>query len=185
MIHPAPTAPWPEPPSDADLVDRIRAGDPDALSVVYHRHAARLLALAARLLESATDAEDVVQDLFVGLPEALGCYQESGQFPAWLRRTLVRLVLMRLRAGRRRREADLDQVATSLASPAGYSGDHADLTRALAQLPAEQRVVVVLKAIEGYSHHEIAELLGIRRNSSEVRFHRALQRLRQILEATC
>jgi RNA polymerase sigma-70 factor (ECF subfamily) len=53
------------------------------------------------------------------------------------------------------------------------------------QLPEDQRVVVVLKAIEGYSHDEIAELLGIRRNSSEVRFHRALQRLRKVLEASC
>ena len=174
-----------EPPSDAGLVDRIRAGDPEALSVVYHRHAARLLVLAARLLESASDAEDVVQDLFVGLPEALGCYQESGQFPSWLRRTLVRLALMRLRAGRRRRETDLDQVVGFAVSPAGHPRDHADLARALGQLPAEQRVVVVLRTIEGYSHHEIAELLGIRRNSSEVRFHRALQRLRRIMEESC
>jgi len=174
-----------EPPSDAGLVARVRARDPDALSAVYHRHAAAMLTLAARLLGSASEAEDVVQDLFVGLPEALGHYRESGQFPAWLRRILVRLVLMRLRAERRRREADFHEASTLSAFPAGCSGDQADLALALMQLPEDQRVVVVLKAIEGYSHDEIAELLGIRRNSSEVRFHRALQRLRQVLEASC
>jgi RNA polymerase sigma-70 factor, ECF subfamily len=164
----------PEPPS----IDRLRGGDPEALTHIYRRHAAGLLALAYRLTGSAADAEDVVQDLFVGLPEALARYREEGRFGGWLRSLVVRLCLMRLRTARRRREVDLDHIGPV---PAGPARDQ-DAWSALAELPEDQRVIVVLKVVEGYSHAEIAELLGIRRGTSEVRLHRALRRLRTRLE---
>jgi RNA polymerase sigma-70 factor (ECF subfamily) len=150
------------------------------MTQAYHRHAAGLLALVYRLTGSSADAEDLVQDLFIGLPEALDRYQERGRFDGWLRSLAVRLSLMRLRSERRRREVNLEQIG-SLANRPGEAPD-TDLWRALGELPADQRAVVVLKVVEGYSHEEIAELLGIRRGTSEVRLHRALRRLRAQLE---
>lgn len=181
-----PTAPLPAaaPANDA-LVLRLRAGEEAAITEAYHRFAGGLLTLAFRLTGRADDAEDVVQDLFIGLPEALARYEERGQLVPWLRRIVVRLALMRLRAGRRRSEADLDRAAGTGLSPSASSAQSVDslaLTAALDRLPGDQRAVVVLKVIEGYSHEEIAELLGIRRNASEVRLHRALARLREMLE---
>ncbi len=166
---------------DADLIPALRRGNPDALGTVYRWHAPALLRLAARLLGSRTEAEDVVQDLFVGLPEALGSYEERGQLIGWLRTIVVRLALMRIRGGRRRRETPLEL------SPAPHARDHEPTTgltlaALLARLPEEQRTVVVLRTIEGYSHAEVAELLGVRRNTIEVRFHRAMARLRELLE---
>jgi RNA polymerase sigma-70 factor (ECF subfamily) len=166
--------------SQPSLIDRLRRGDPAALTQAYHRHAAGLLALLYRLTGSSADAEDLVQDLFIGLPEALDRYQERGRFDGWLRSLAVRLSLMRLRSERRRREVNLEQIG-SLANRPGEAPD-TDLWRALGELPADQRAVVVLKVVEGYSHEEIAELLGIRRGTSEVRLHRALRRLRAQLE---
>jgi RNA polymerase sigma-70 factor, ECF subfamily len=168
------------PPDEGELVARIGSGHPEALSAAYHTYAAGLLRLATRLMGSASDAEDVVQDLFVGLPEALGGYKERGHFLPWLKRGLVRLTLTRLRKRRNRRETDLKFAGGVVDRSVGAA---AGLARALDQLTQEQRTIVVLKAIEGYSHNEIADLLRIRRNTSEVRYHRALLRLRELLEA--
>jgi RNA polymerase sigma-70 factor (ECF subfamily) len=181
MTTSPPATPPPAVPPTTDLVRRLHSGEPDALSAAYYQYAGSLLTLARRLLGSTADAQDVVQDLFVGLPEALDGYQERGLFQAWLGRALVRLTLMRMRGRRRRRETDLPP---DTATPTGAGGgiEGWDLDRALARLPDDQRAIVVLKAIEGYSHEEIAELLGIRRNTSAVRYHRALLRLRAELE---
>lgn len=156
---------------------RLRAGEMDALREVYQLHATDLLGLARRLTGSVSDAEDVVQDLFVGLPEAIAKYQERGYLRAWLRRLTVRLALMRLRSGRLRREVYLDG-----SEPSVTRSDARQVHEALAMLGPDDRAIVVLKIVEGYDHAEIAELLGIRRNASEVRLHRALARLRKLLE---
>lgn len=151
----------------------------DALSAVYRLHAAMLTGLARRLTGSLSDAEDVVQDLFVGLPGALAGYDERGRFAPWLRRLAVRLALMRLRAHRRRREWSLEEAGEL--RDAGYSPEQLLLYEALRGLAPDDRALVILKVVEGYSHGEIAELFGIRRSTSEVRLHRALARLRKRL----
>src|SRR3954464_9809113 len=92
----------PDDPDDADLTARASAGDAAALGRLYDRHAAPMLAIAYRLLQSRADAEDVVHDVFVGLPEALRRYDERGAFASWLRKITARVALARLRgmAGR-------------------------------------------------------------------------------------
>jgi RNA polymerase sigma-70 factor, ECF subfamily len=168
-------------PDDRQLAARARVGDSDALASLYRRHADGLLAIAHRLTLSVADAEDVVQDLFVGLPEALGRYEERGQLGAWLRRIAVRLALMRLRGGRRRREVGLDTWHEPILHPPETEGEDA-LLRAVAALPVDLRAVFVLREVEGYSHQEIGEMLGIRRGTSEVRLYRAIRRLRRQLK---
>lgn len=166
-----------------DQLARLRAGDAEALSEAYRRHAAGLLALVYRLTGSAEDAEDVVQDLFVGLPEAVRHYREQGRFESWLRRIAVRLALMRMRAGKRRREVALEPAGDSLPSRSSSPGDDLYLWNELQRLPEEARTIVVLRVVEGYSHEEIAQLLGIRRGAAQVRYHRALNQLRAVQEA--
>src|SRR4029079_17621038 len=100
----------PEPTLDPDLIPRIRRGDPAALTAVYRAFGGALLALARRLTGSESDAEDVLHDLIVGLPDAMRNYDERGKFRAWLKQVVVRMCLMRLRAARRRRETGLDAV---------------------------------------------------------------------------
>lgn len=171
-----------------DLIAGARRGEAGALTTLYEQHAGILTAVAARILGSVPDAEDVVQDLFVALPEALGRYTEQGQLDAWLRRVVIRLALSRGRAHHRRREAPLDVVAPGIVSPSSHHRRSADiivdriaLERAITALPAPLRLVFVLREIEGYAHAEIAVLLGISRNVSEVRLFRAVRRLRALL----
>jgi RNA polymerase sigma-70 factor (ECF subfamily) len=159
------------------LIPRVLAGDMDALSILYRRHAADMLGVAYRLLGSRSDAEDVIQDLFVALPEALRDYREAGRFGGWLRQLTVRRSLMRLRAGKRRQEWSLEE-----SIPAADPADGRTLREALSRLSGDDRTIVMLKAIEGYSHNEIADLLGIKRGTAEVRMHRAMERLKALVK---
>jgi len=162
----------------AELIRQAAGGDPDGIAGLYRLYANRLLRLAWRLAGSRQDAEDIVHDLFLGLPEAIRSFEHRGSFAAWLNRVATRMTLMRMRGARRRRESTLDErhpAASQQPSPE----DQSDLDRHIAALPTTLRAVVVLRQIEGYSHEEIAALLGISSGASRVRFNRAVRRLRQ------
>jgi len=171
----------PERPESADLVGGARNGDPDALGMLYDAFGAGLFRLAYRLTGTREDAEDVVHDVFVGLPEALVRYEERGQFGAWLRRVTARVALMRLRGQVRRRESGLGDAA-ELPARTEETSEQVELRAAVDALPPELRSVLVLKEMEGYSHAEIAALLGISAAASRVRLFRAIRHVRRKLE---
>jgi RNA polymerase sigma-70 factor, ECF subfamily len=169
---------------EARLVQHARSGAPDALRELYERYGAAVYRLAYRLSGSAADAEDVLQDVFVGLPEALRRFDGRGSLEGWIKRVAARTALMRLRREGRRREVGLDALPLASAAPApDRFVETAALERALAALPDPLRVVFVLREVEGYSHAEIAGLLGIRRGTSEVRHHRARKALQELLRS--
>ena len=161
-------------------IDAIRAGCPDALAVLYREFGGPLYRLAYRLTGTREDAEDVVHDVFVGLPEALGRYQERGSFAGWLKRVTARVALMRLRSRSRRREVALEAAVPREA--ASHGAEAVALQAAVDRLPEPLRSVLVLKEVEGYSHAEVGELLGISAGASRVRLNRAMRRLRTMME---
>lgn len=160
------------------LVAQARDGSSEALATLYREHAGALMAVAYRVLMSRPDAEDVVHDVFVGLPEALRRYEERGSFASWIKRVTIRVALSRLRT--ERRTTDIDH-ALEAQSPARDVVTHVALRDAIASLSPALRAVLVLKEIEGFSHADIASMLGISTAASEVRLHRALRALRTIL----
>jgi len=165
-------------PVHLNLVGQVAAGDPDALAALYRLHGAALFRLARRLTASVEDAEDVLHDLFVGLPESMHKYDGRGSLIGWLKRVLVRLALMRLRAERRRREVPLhEEMSQGALGRATDDASRWDLERVVATLPDDLRAVLVLRQTEGYSHHEIAALLGITPGASRVRLSRAVKLL--------
>jgi len=172
----------PGPSFDPNLIPRIKRGDPAALTALYHAFGGELLALARRLTGSDTDAEDVLHDLIVGLPDAMRTYDERGKFRAWLRQVVVRMCLMRLRATRRRRETGLDTVGQIPARSASAGDIDAAIEIALRELSPPIRTVVVLRFVDGLSHREIADSLGISINASEARLSRGIVALRRRLE---
>jgi RNA polymerase sigma-70 factor, ECF subfamily len=164
----------------AALIEAVRAGNPEALAALYREHGAALYRLAYRLIGTREDAEDVVHDVFVGLPEALIRYEERGKFTSWLKRVAARVALLRLRSCQRRREVSL-HIADEKPKPP-VDANIIALENAVNSLPDSLRVVIMLKEVEGYSHGEVAELLGISVAASRVRAARALARLRKALE---
>ncbi len=172
----------PDSAAESQLVQQVAAGSSDALAQLYRLHAAPLFRLARRMTSSVEDAEDVLHDLFVGLPESIHKYHERGSLQGWLKRVVVRLALMRLRATRRRREVALDdEVSTDSAPQTVDDGVSWDLQRAIDTLPDDLRAVLVLRQAERYTHQEIAALLGITPGTSRVRLSRAVKLVRTAL----
>jgi RNA polymerase sigma-70 factor, ECF subfamily len=179
-IRVEPPSPAPSPAADpAQLAEAARGGSSAALAGLYRLFGPALFRLAYRLTSSKADAEDVVHDVFVGLPEALHHYEERGRFDAWLRRLAARIALMKLRAGRRQAALQLEP-NDNQAQPE-RDREVGELQAAVDALPIPLRSVLVLKEIEGYSHSETAELLGISVVTSRVRLMRAMSRLRRAL----
>src|SRR5438309_1055208 len=153
------TSPTGAPPEPRDIVAAARRGDPPALAALYRAHSAAVFRLAYRLTGTREDAEDVVHDVFVGLPEALERYEERGSFTSWLKRVTARVALMRLRARNRRREVAMEATLPTTDPPPDSA--NVALRAAVDALPDPLRAVLVLKEVEGYSHAEVGELLGI------------------------
>jgi RNA polymerase sigma-70 factor, ECF subfamily len=171
-------------PSQTDTLAAARAGSSDALGRLFASHANVVYRVALRLTASDADAQDIVQDVFIGLPEALRGYHEQGAFEPWLKRIAVRCALMRMR-GAERRDARHERLATE-ADPhvaAPDIGTRLTLADAIDRLSPALRTVFVLHDVEGYGHDEIARLLGVRAGTSQVRLFRARALLRAALEA--
>src|SRR4029079_15839876 len=103
-----------------ELVERARDGRADALSELYARYGRVLMGVAFRLMGSRADAEDVLHDVFLGLPEALQRYDERGSLESWLKRITARVPLSRLRSRSRAREVAL---VDDIASPSSTAAD--------------------------------------------------------------
>ena len=172
-----------QPFDPVQLVARVREGSGDALSELYARYGNVLMAVAYRLTGSRPDAEDVLHDVFLGLPEALRHYDERGVLEPWLKRVTARVALTRLRSRGRAREVSFDDDDVPSPSQKSMEGlaDLITVQRAVESLPDSLRVVFVLREIEGYSHAEIGDLLSITPNASEVRLHRAIRSLRRMI----
>jgi RNA polymerase sigma-70 factor, ECF subfamily len=172
------------------VLDDARSGSREALGELYRAHADVVFTLAYRLMGSREDAEDVLQDVFVGLPQALTSYRERGRFESWLKRVTARTALMRMRSQRRKREDRIEPLDSGTIAgapridPGAASTNAVDrlaLQTALSRLPQTLRAVFLLREVEGYAHDEIADLLGISAGASATRLSRAWSLLRKEL----
>lgn len=168
-----------------DLVRRAQDGDEGAFERLYREHAGRIFALCLRMLGDRTYAEELVQDVFVQAWRRLRTFEGRSAFSTWLHRLAVNVVVMERRAaGRRERHlapaGDDDVLQSAGRDPP--TGLRLDLEGAIAALPDRAREVFVLYDVEGYSHDEIAEALGIAAGTSKAQLFRARRLLREHLE---
>lgn len=162
---------------DAALATR---GDVAAFERLYHRHAPRVHSLARRLL-GASEADDAVQDVFLRVWSKLATFRAESAFATWLHRLATNVCLRRAEQTQRR-TADESTDLDTLPARASDSETRLDLASALDRLAPAVRHVVVLFDLEGYSHDEIADLLGITADSSKMRLHRGRVALRTFLK---
>lgn len=170
---------------DVALAARCRAGAPGAFEELYRTHAPRMFALACRLV-GRTDAEDLLQDMFLTAHRKLDQYKGDASLGTWLFRLGTNLCLdhLRSRSGRFAQLTDGfsdDPPAAMRAGPVLGVIDRLDLERALATLPAGARSVFVLHDVEGLEHREVAALLGVSEGTSKSQLHKARCRLRAAL----
>lgn len=185
-IHPKSPL-MPQSPQSSNLQRTLAAarhGDGEALADLYYRYARVLFQVAYRRLESVDDAQDVVHDVFADLPNVIGQYEGRGSFEGWLVAITVNCSLTLIRRRRRRRETYLPDVACEPAARSPDPIDRIALERALAGLSEKLRRVVILKEYGGYSHQEVARLLGIRQGACTMRLSRARRIMRDLQGGT-
>ncbi len=168
-------------PTDGDVIARVLAGDVDAYGIIVERYHGRFARFATRMLGSAEDAEEALQDAFLRAYRALGAYRDRERFASWFYRILVNRCRSRL-VQRRRQHA----VERPLAGHDGAVTD-ADVAAPehtawlLSQLPPEQREVFLLHYVEDLSYEDIALITGMGVSALKMRVKRGLERLRQLL----
>ena len=181
---------------DRQLLAQVAAGDEAAFAELVERHQARLLRLCERLLHSSEEARDAVQEVFLKAYRKAGSFQPRGQVFTWLYRIATNHCLNQLRRRRLVRFIGLGQppegdeaappepvdeapdAATALAARRRWQATR----RAITELPANQRAVLVLARFEGLPYRQIAQVLGITEGAVESRLFRALRRLEQTRE---
>lgn len=171
-------------PTDHDLVDRTRDGDLASFERLYRRHHARVYAVCLRLHADPGQAEESLQEAFIQAWERLADFRGEAGFPTWLHRIAVNTALGRLRSDTRRErhlEALDDEAWHALAAAPRDAALAFDLESALRKLPERARVVFVLHDVEGYTHEEIAEAVGVDAGTSKSQLHRARRLLRERL----
>lgn len=179
-----------EPLDEHLLIEKARGGDRDAFGALVDRHQHEVFTLATRLVGDKTNAADVTQEAFVRAFRGIGAFRGQAAFSTWLHRITVNAAWTHL-ARSKRRSADPLVEASESPDPAITADPEraaenvylrGRLAAAVATLPANQRAVVVLKDIYGWTHAEIAQELDISVAATKVRLHRAHQRLRTILK---
>ena len=173
------------PTTDRDVVDATLAasGDAQAFERLYQTHVARIHGLARRML-GPDDADEATQDVFVRAWEKLGTFRGESAFGTWLHRVAINVVLgkRQKQAIRRDRFIDADEPFERLPARTAPEGTSLDLESAIEHLPKGARQVFVLHDVEGYKHHEIAEMLGVTTGTSKAQLHRARMTLRKHLD---
>lgn len=173
--------PEPEPIDKQSVMRCVRAaqgGDVDAFEKLYRHFAGLVYGLCLRMLASPTDAEDCVQITFTKAWTQLDRFEGRSEFGTWLHRIAVNEALM---AERRSRRFELVEANDEAPAATGSFAAAIDIEQAIADLPARRRHVFVLRAVYGYSHKEIAGLLGISSGTSRAQYHQARQTLMDVL----
>jgi RNA polymerase sigma-70 factor (ECF subfamily) len=166
--------------ADADrVVARARAGDPDALEQLYRAFEAPVYNLARRICRTTEDAEDVLQETFFEVCRSIGRYREEGSLWGWVRTIAASKALMRLRRNKYRETEELHDEVTGRQRE--DTALRMDLEAALERLTETSRAVVWLHDVEGYTHEEIAAMMGKTPSFSKSQLARAHVRLRRWL----
>jgi RNA polymerase sigma-70 factor (ECF subfamily) len=170
---------------DAERQDIAAAttGDRRAFERLYRTYGQRIFALCLRMCGDRGLAEELVQDVFVRAWQKLDTFRGDAAFGTWLHRVAVNIVLSRRKQDGRQRDrtvSDDDAVDMVRTRPVSI-GDRVDLESAIARLPQGARRIFVLHDVEGYTHEEIGQFLGITAGGSKAQLHRARLLLREAL----
>jgi RNA polymerase sigma-70 factor, ECF subfamily len=159
------------------------SGDEDAFRELYRLHAAALYRMSCRMLGSSGEpAEDAVQETWLRAARSLPAFRWESSLATWL----MGIAINCCREARRRRlsrsrDAALDDERNWLSRTAPQDARQLDLEQAIARLGEEDREVLLLHDVEGYTHAEIGAALGIPEGTSKSHLSRARRRLRKML----
>jgi RNA polymerase sigma-70 factor (ECF subfamily) len=170
-------------PEESFLIARARRGDPSAFEEIVRLYQRRVYGVALRIVRAHDVADDVAQEAFLRAWRSLDRFDLDRPFGPWVCRIAANLAVNYVRSPRAREEGLPEGHAEAKAKAPGPLGALLDgeatrvLDAALAELPGEQRAVLVMRAVEEMSYAEIAEALGISPGTVMSRLYRAREKL--------
>ena len=186
--------------TEAELVEGIRRGDPEAFESLVRAEAGRLLSVTRRILPTEEDARDAVQEAFISAFRAREQFSGESKVSTWLHRIAVNAALSKLRSLKRRPEDSIEDLLPRFLPNGHYAeaftawNEPVDealarketaalVRRTIDKLPESFRMALLLRDIAGYSTEEAARMLGTTPNAVKLRLHRARMALRTLLSA--
>jgi len=175
--------------ADVDLARAAGRGDMVAFEEIYTRHHRRVYSICLRMLQNASEAEDLTQDVFIQLYRKIGSFRGDSAFTTWLHRMTVNQVLMHFRKRTVKFEKTTEEGETPEQIVAGSTDPHRmqivdkiALENAIDQLPDGYKNVFVLHDVEGFEHEEVARILGCSVGTSKSQLHKARLKLQKLLK---
>jgi len=170
--------------NEKELIDGCRAADRTAQKRLYEVFSGKMYALSIRYTKNRDDAQDVLQDAFIKIYEHIHSFRGDAPLEFWIRSIVVNTALKHLR--RQKQWVDIEDVylkegEIEAADQPLANFQWQQLTGFIQELPTGCQTVFNLFAIEGYKHHEIAEMLNISEGTSKSQFSRARMLLQQKL----
>lgn len=176
---------------DTHLIDRLKAGDEEALEALFNRYSTKLYNVAQKILGEVADAEEVIQDVFWTAFRKAKSFRGTAQFSTWLYRLTLNAALGKIRRSKKSKEIEYEEYLPKFQRDGHHSvrpvvdwSDSLDekyaeqelhelLKDALDQLKPMDKSVVVLSDLEGMPDKEIAVMLGLTVSAVKTRLHRA------------
>jgi len=175
---------------DPAIVKRAARGDAKAHEIIYRAFSAPVYSVCLRFTRVPAQAEDLLQETFIEVLRSIGKFRAEAPLGIWVRRIAISKALMFLRSAWHSRGQSLDDdweemtfESRNVSKNSARQDQSMDLDAALAKLPEVSRTVVWLHDVEGFTHKEIAGLMGKTESFSKSQLSRAYQRLRPMLDA--
>lgn len=170
-----------------DIFEGCKKGDPQAQRVLYDLFKGKLMGLCRRYADSREEAQDVLQESFIKIFTKIHQLDTSESLEPWMKSIVVRTAIDHYHK-QKAREIIFDRIDEKTVQVEGHSGSFHTITdefliQIINALPAGCRIVFNLFAVEGYSHAEIAEMLGITEGTSRSQYHYAKALLKEKLKS--
>lgn len=168
---------------NGEIIERCKKGEVKAQFLLYKQYSGAMYNIAVRLLNNKMDAEDVLQESFITAFEKLTALTNQNSFGSWFRRIVInncisfirkKMVFDDIHDEIREEQTDEEEFYSAV--------DPALIHESIKRLPAGSRTILVLRALEGYRHKEIAQMLGISESTSKSQYSRALTLLNRQLK---
>ena len=156
------------------IIDRCKKGDVQAQYLLYKKYSKAMYNIAIRFLNNKMDAEDILQESFITAFEKLGELSKNNLFGSWVKRIIINNCITHIRKNKIEFE-DLENYESLKADPeADFNLEPSLIHNAIKELPAGGRTILILHALEGYKHREIAKMLDVSESTCKTQYKRAL-----------
>jgi RNA polymerase sigma-70 factor, ECF subfamily len=175
-----------EPDHERELVERCRRGEVGAFEELVDRYKNLVFAMIARTIPDRSQAEDLAQDVFLRIHRGLPYFRGEARLSTWIYRIVVNVCVQD--RGRDMSAVSIDDANARVSTPVAADRHAHDLEvrdrleKAIAQLPAQYRLLIAAHYLRGVQYEELAEAMNLPLGTVKTQLHRAKRQLRQLLE---